>query len=237
MAKLNLPNGLFVTDGGDIYFTDTLNHKIRLVTASTGKISTIAGNGVRATTESLSKDGGLPTSASLNTPKGLTVAEDGTIIFTDSGSNYIRYVSSDGKTINILSGKFSTIGMHIAQDQSELSDAKFDDPAGLFLSGNELLIADAKNGLIRSIKATCPTGYGGFTCKPICYDIMATNTSVCSRNGKCIDYNTCKCDSNHFGAYCENTYCSGVASNSSNVCSRHGRCVEYNTCVCAPGSS
>ena len=61
---------------GNVYIADQVNHRIRKVTVSTGIISTIAGTG----TSSYSGDGGAPTSATLNYPSGVAVDASGRIL-------------------------------------------------------------------------------------------------------------------------------------------------------------
>ena len=68
-AELNNPRGLAVDSAGNIYIADDINNVIRKVTASTGFISTVAGNG----TAGYSGDGGLATSAELHTPYGVAL--------------------------------------------------------------------------------------------------------------------------------------------------------------------
>ncbi len=59
---------------GNLYIVDQFNHRIRKVTASTGIITTIAGNGVGG----YSGDNGQATSASLYGPQGVAVDSSGT---------------------------------------------------------------------------------------------------------------------------------------------------------------
>ena len=61
---------------GNVYIADQVNHRIRKVTVSTGIISTIAGTG----TSSYSGDGGAPTSATLTYPSGVAVDASGRIL-------------------------------------------------------------------------------------------------------------------------------------------------------------
>jgi len=60
---------------GNLYIADSINNRIRKVTASTSVISTIAGTG----TASYSGDNGQATSAALNYPIGVAVDTSGKI--------------------------------------------------------------------------------------------------------------------------------------------------------------
>lgn len=60
---------------GNLYFTDTVNQRVRRVDAMTGIIRTIAGNG----TAGYSGDGGSATSAELSSPTGLAVDSQGQV--------------------------------------------------------------------------------------------------------------------------------------------------------------
>ncbi len=44
-AQLNAPQGLAIDSAGDIYIADTQNQVVRYVSAATGLITTVAGNG------------------------------------------------------------------------------------------------------------------------------------------------------------------------------------------------
>ena len=61
---------------GNVYIADTVNHRIRKVTISTGIISTIAGS---STSGSYSGDGGQATSATLYNPVGVAFDSSGII--------------------------------------------------------------------------------------------------------------------------------------------------------------
>ena len=61
---------------GNVYMSDSSNHRIRKVAASTGIITTIAGTG----STSFSGDNGAATSATLNSPHGVTVDASGNCV-------------------------------------------------------------------------------------------------------------------------------------------------------------
>ena len=97
-AELGGPFGVALDKAGNIYIADTYNNVIRKVTASTGKISTVAGNG----TSGYSGDGGAATSAELTFPKSVALDTAGNIYISDSFNEVIRKVT-------ISTGKISTI--------------------------------------------------------------------------------------------------------------------------------
>jgi len=61
---------------GNVYIADTLNHRLRKVTVSTGIITTLAGTG----TASYSGDNGAATSATVNDPNGPALDASGRIL-------------------------------------------------------------------------------------------------------------------------------------------------------------
>ena len=68
---------------GNVYIADVVNNRIRLITASTGIITTIVGSGTSGSSGSYSGDGFSATSATLNYPRGVVI---------DSSGNYNMYV-------------------------------------------------------------------------------------------------------------------------------------------------
>jgi trimeric autotransporter adhesin len=88
-ATLNYASSVALDNQGNLYIADTLNHRIRKVDASTGIISTIAGNGVNG----FAGDGGLALFANIGTPTSISVDELGKIYFTDGNNNRIRMLT------------------------------------------------------------------------------------------------------------------------------------------------
>jgi hypothetical protein len=71
-ASLNAPAGVAVDGAGNFYIADSGNNVVRAVTAQTGIINTVAGNG----TPGYTGDQGPATSATLNHPMGIAVNSD-----------------------------------------------------------------------------------------------------------------------------------------------------------------
>jgi sugar lactone lactonase YvrE len=91
-AQLDHPVHLAFDAGGNLYFADSGNNRIRKIAAGSGTITTVAGNGAPG----FAGDGGPATSAQLNQPKGVDVDSAGDILIADTLNQRIRRVS--GKT-------------------------------------------------------------------------------------------------------------------------------------------
>ena len=86
-ALLSLPSSVYIDASFNVYIP--ANNVIRKITASTGIINTIAGNG----TAGFSGDGGLATNAKLWAPAGVCVDITGDVFISDGGNNRIREVT------------------------------------------------------------------------------------------------------------------------------------------------
>jgi Concanavalin A-like lectin/glucanases superfamily/Domain of unknown function (DUF2341)/NHL repeat len=87
-AELSYPAAVSVDAAGNVYIADYGNHAIREVSATTGTISTVAGNGI----EGYSGDGGPATSAELSYPHGVVVDTAGDLYIADCGNHVVRLV-------------------------------------------------------------------------------------------------------------------------------------------------
>jgi trimeric autotransporter adhesin len=96
-ASLTFPWGLAVDASGNIYIADSNNDRIRLVTKSTGIITTVAGGGVKGEVVSLG-DGGLATSAYVYAPRGIAIDASGNIYIATPEYHRIRHVNPMGPT-------------------------------------------------------------------------------------------------------------------------------------------
>ncbi len=103
-ARMNNPEGLALDSSGNLYVADGNNNRIRVVSAATGTITTVAGS---STLGGYSGDGGVATKAKLNTPKGVTLDSVGNIYIADVYNARIRVVSPAG-IISTVAGNGST---------------------------------------------------------------------------------------------------------------------------------
>src|SRR3954447_1099109 len=87
-ALLNGPFDVAFDRAGNLYFSDTFNHRIRRVDARTGTITTVAGSG----TKGFAGDGGKATDASLNEPYGVELDADGNLFIVDRLNYCVRRV-------------------------------------------------------------------------------------------------------------------------------------------------
>ncbi len=100
-ATFNSMFSLAVDGAGNLYIADPYDQVIREVTASTGIISTVAGDYVVCSSgTSPCGDGGPATSASLRYPFGLALDSSGNLFIADTHANRIRWVDAQTGIIN-----------------------------------------------------------------------------------------------------------------------------------------
>eukprot|EP00735_Rhodelphis_limneticus_P008819 TRINITY_DN2301_c0_g1::TRINITY_DN2301_c0_g1_i1::g.6896::m.6896 TRINITY_DN2301_c0_g1::TRINITY_DN2301_c0_g1_i1::g.6896 ORF type:complete len:513 (+),score=217.50,sp/Q8VZ10/SOQ1_ARATH/29.54/7e-20,sp/Q8VZ10/SOQ1_ARATH/29.39/1e-16,sp/Q8VZ10/SOQ1_ARATH/32.88/6e-08,NHL/PF01436.16/8e-09,NHL/PF01436.16/0.019,NHL/PF01436.16/2.3e-08,NHL/PF01436.16/0.017,NHL/PF01436.16/0.006,BTB/PF00651.26/2.8e-22,SGL/PF08450.7/0.0056,SGL/PF08450.7/4.5e-06,SGL/PF08450.7/1e+02,DUF839/PF05787.8/0.00097,DUF839/PF05787.8/1.1e+0 len=149
-AEYNTPVDLAFAADSTLYIVDSANHRIRKVTTD-GNVNTIAGSGKPGKTD------GFMTGASFNEPKGIAIADDGTIYVADSGNHCIRQIQPDG-TVKVFAGDAEKSG----SDDGEAHKALFNKPSHLVVDGeNAVFVADSGNNSIRMIQEKTVTTIAG----------------------------------------------------------------------------
>jgi sugar lactone lactonase YvrE len=144
-AALSLPFGVAVDGSGNVYVADTNNSRVRRVTAATGLITTVAGNG----TWGFSGDGGPATSAMLGIPRGVAVDGSGNLYIADTGNNRVRKVEVSTGVISTVVGNGYA---GFSGDGGPATSATMGYPFGVAVDGSgNIYIADTLNLVIRKV--------------------------------------------------------------------------------------
>jgi sugar lactone lactonase YvrE len=89
-STLALPHGLTIDAKGNLYLADTANHRIRRIDATTGIITTVAGDG----TQAFAGDGGPAIAASLDSPRSTAISPSTLLTLSDTGNQRIRQLTA-----------------------------------------------------------------------------------------------------------------------------------------------
>jgi hypothetical protein len=149
-AELYLPLGMAEDGAGNLYIADYYNHRIREVSAATGVINTVAGDG----TAGFSGDGAA-TDNSLYYPTDVKADVNGNLFIADTNNNRLRWVSPTGM-MTTFAGT-GTLGY--SGDGGPATSADLAYPSGIFedASGN-FLVSDDYNWRVRSVTAFAGLG-------------------------------------------------------------------------------
>jgi sugar lactone lactonase YvrE len=118
-ARLNDPAGLAIDAGGNLYISDSFQHRVRRVDARSGLITTVAGTG----TSGSNGDGGPATEARLGRPAGLALDTAGNLYVVDTAGSRIRRI--DART-----GIISTVTVPIPPPAPMTSSQSAETPDG-----------------------------------------------------------------------------------------------------------
>lgn len=143
-ARLANPLGVAVDRRGNIYFSDTLNHRIRKVDQRTGRIETVAGTGEKG----FKNDGGNAEMATLNGPTGIAFDTLGNLYIADTGNQRIRMLTPNGYLYTVAGdGRKGYNGDGMRPKASSLRN-----PTGVAVSpSGEVYFSDTGNHLVRKI--------------------------------------------------------------------------------------
>jgi len=180
----SLSDGLVETLNGDLYFSDTNNHRIRKISIETGLVSTIAGTGSPGNTG----NEGQATSAMIDSPRLLALSSDGFFLAFVSAKNIIRQVDLKTGIIKHIAGCESncdeTSGIAIDFPiKGPITGLKFRpiDSVLVFINKGEYRIQTVlSNGKLETIAGTGQRGQSKV-------NIIATSSNLDSPNGLYFD--------------------------------------------------
>jgi sugar lactone lactonase YvrE len=151
-ALLNGPFEVCFDRAGNLYFSDTFNNRIRRVDATTGLITTVAGNGEKG----YSGDGGPAIAAALNEPYGVVVDRDGNLYIADRLNRRVRRIDAASGVITTLAG---TGEAQYGGDGGPAVKAGLAEPNGLAFGPGEtqLYITDVADNRVRVVDMAART--------------------------------------------------------------------------------
>lgn len=149
-AKFYRPRDLVLDPAGNLYVTDLMNNKIKVVTTG-GIVNLVAGSGAQGNTD------GVGIAASFNRPTGIDRRQNGDLIVLDAITPKVRVVTTAG-VVTTLAGT----GASGYQDGPVLT-ATFNLPQDICydMQGN-LYISDDLNHVIRKLVNLNPKGIEEF---------------------------------------------------------------------------
>jgi len=142
------PYGVVIGPDGALYFCDLDNQRIRRLDITTGRTTTVAGNGDRG----YHGDGGPATDAALNMPHEIQFDGQGHLYIVERDSHVVRRVDAVTGLISTVAGTgeagFSGDGGPAVEAQLQRPHSITFDPSG------RLLICDIGNHRIRRVDPT-----------------------------------------------------------------------------------
>jgi sugar lactone lactonase YvrE len=137
-ALFNAPVGVAVAPDGTIFVADTYNDRIRAIEAG-GQVRTLAGGD-----EPGYRDAAIGSEARFDTPCGIALDLDGTLVVADTGNHRLRRVR--------VGGEITTIAGSGVQDvfDGTPQEASFNEPIGVAVdSDGTIYVADAGGSAVR----------------------------------------------------------------------------------------
>jgi hypothetical protein len=168
ISQVNSPQGLWLTTGGDLYFADKTNQRIRMISTSSisNIVTTVVGS---STTAGFTGDSGAATLATLSTPTAVYVDTVGQMFIADNANNRIRFVDTNHiiTTFAGSGGPVAYTGDNIAAISAPLNgprDVKGDSMGNIFISDTthkRIRKVDTAGIITTFVGAGTPGGFTG----------------------------------------------------------------------------
>lgn len=148
-AQLNAPYGIAFDKNGNLYIADAQNNRVRKITISTNKISTIAGTGSAIS----GADGSVATSTALNSPYSVAVDASLNVFVLEKGVGKVRKIdASTQKVSTILFNAHVLTAIALDKKNNVLVSDSTD---------NVVLRIDATTSAVTTIAGNGTAGYSG----------------------------------------------------------------------------
>ncbi|MBK5294682.1 MAG: hypothetical protein JJE04_23750 [Acidobacteriia bacterium] len=161
-AQLAAAEGIAVDAAGNVYITDSTDHRIRKV-SNFGVISTYGGNGHSG----YSGDAGPALDSQWSAPYGVALDASGNLFVADFGNARVRRIAPGGQVLTVAGGGAQAL----PGEGSQALAARFAGPRNVALDGQgNLYISDysdhlvyrvTPSGQITTIAGTGSSGYNG----------------------------------------------------------------------------
>lgn len=137
-ARFNAPVGIAVNDDGEIFVADTYNDRVRAISTD-GTVRTLAGGREPGFAN------GSGEIARFDTPCGIAVTDEGSLLVADTGNRSIRRVALNGQVMTLQG-----IGK-VDERDSYISSMEIGEPMAIAIRDkNSFYVADA-SGSIRTV--------------------------------------------------------------------------------------
>ena len=142
-TPLRQPSDVKVDVAGNLYIADGGNNLIRKLSATTGLMTSVGGNG----SSSVGGDGGSALTAGIDTPYAIALDSQGNVLVADTYDNRVREIQN-----SIVNLKYNAIKVGGTSPQQSVT-VENDGNADLHFSG---IVPDA-NSALDATKTTCST--------------------------------------------------------------------------------
>jgi hypothetical protein len=144
-AALDDPADVAVDTAGDLFIADVLNYRIREVNHATGVITTIAGNGIKESSNVANGDGMAALQARIAPTGGIVVDAAGDVFFAEAGMNRVREIKAATGIITTYAGNGHGTNGYLDQLHGlpAATAVGVQDPSGLAIdAAGDLFIAE-----------------------------------------------------------------------------------------------